>query len=126
MVTTLARWVWGIVKPPHGCGVRRYVALGLIGFGLIRLLRLPAAGSVALSWMPFEAYGLIKVGIGVALLATTGKRRLTPAGYAAAWVGLAFCAMAAADSLPYLNGAWLYALMCWALLGEAASRHECI
>ena len=126
MVRRLLRGVWEVGRPPHGCDVRRYVAFSLLGFGLIRMLHLTAAGQVALSWLPGEAYGGIKVGLGLALLLTNGRRRLSWCGYAVAWLTLAFCAMAAADSWPITNGMWIYMLLGWAMLGEAASRHECV
>ncbi len=117
--------IWRVVRPPQGCDIRRYVAIGLIGFGLIRLLNLPAAGHETLAWLPFQAYGASKIILGLALLLTNGKRRLTWYSHMVAALTIAFCAMTAVDSLPYVNGSWVYILPIWALLGEAGSRNEC-
>jgi hypothetical protein len=125
VVNRVTAFLWRTVKPPYGCDIRRYVAWSLLGFGLIRLLHIPAMGNTALSWLPLEAYGGVKIAIGIALLATNGKRRLTWYGYGSAIIAVIFCGMAAADSVPVFNGVWIYLLLVWALLGEVTSRHEC-
>jgi hypothetical protein len=127
-VVTLRRWVlafWLTVKPPSGCELRRYAGLFLIGLGLIRILRLPSAGSSAMDWLPFQAYAVIKITLGLLLMMTNHQRRLTMYGKATTVVALGFCSMAAFDALPYVNGAWIYLMLVWVMLGEAWSRREC-
>jgi len=127
-VVTLRRWAVAFgstVKPPAGCDVRRYAGLFLIGFGLIRILGLPSAGSSALDWLPYQAYAVVKVTLGLLLLLTNYQRRFTRYGQAITVVALGFCSMAAFDALPYVNGVWIYLSLVWVLLGEAWSRREC-
>ena len=120
-----ARAFWFNVRPPAGCELRRYVGLFLIGLGLIRLLCLPSAGSSAMDWLPFHVYAVLKITIGLLLLLTNHQRRMTRYGQATTVVALGFCSMAAFDALPYVNGAWIYLMLVWVMLGEAWSRREC-
>lgn len=117
--------LWSTVRPPSGCELRRYVGLFLIGLGLIRILRLPSAGSSAMDWLPFQVYAVLKMTFGLLLLMTNHQRRLTRYGKAITVVALGFCSMAAVDALPYVNGAWIYLTLVWILVGEAWSRREC-
>lgn len=119
---------WAGLVPPHGCEVRRLVGWLLIAFGVIRLLRLPAAGEVSFAWLmdvPFWVAPGIKALVGAGLLASNGPWRLRWPGLAMTALACAYCAVLARASWPSWNGMMIYALFVVVLLAEAGSRHEC-
>ena len=128
MHTTIVHGMWGLFQPPRGCEVRRMIGMLLVLFGMIRLLQLPAAGVIDLDWLlalPFGVAPAIKLVIGAALMLTSNGQRLRWPGVATTVVACVYCIVLCRASLPSVNGAAIYAMFAYALLGEAGSRHEC-
>jgi len=111
--------------PPNGCEVRRVVAWTLIAYGMVRLLQLPAAGHEVLTIAPGLVYGWLKVIVGIALLLTNYKRRLTWLGRIVAVFTFSLCVTMAIDSYPIWNGVATYALLGLFTLSGITSRSEC-
>jgi hypothetical protein len=104
------------------------IGMFLVLFGVIRLLHLPAAGVIDLDWLlalPFWVAPAVKLAIGGALMLTSNGQRLRWTGMATTVVACVYCIVLCRASLPSVNGAVIYAMFVYALLGEAASRHEC-
>ena len=113
-------WAWYALRPPYGSEVRRLIALLALAVGLTRTL--PFLTALPERWMPTQAYGLMLLIVGGALL-VTARKRLGRRGRGVAALGAGVWAMLEADLvISNMAATWIYGLLAFALIGEAGSR----
>lgn len=90
-------WARRYLKPPHGCQVRRLTAALTLAVGVPRLPVFATAPSVdLLRFVAPWVYGVMLTALGLALLVTSYRGRLSLAGRLTAALGFAAWVMLAA------------------------------
>jgi len=117
--------IWEYLRPPQGMQARRVVAMVAGVMGAVRLMRLPYATDLRLA--SELVYGVLFVGLSIALLVTAYKCRIGWPGRFVAICGVAILSTAGVDALyvSVVSGAILLALSAVLIMEAGAVTHEC-